>query len=256
MAFARLLRTGLLFHAKDMSRSSFFWFASVFMPVIYASVAFLMLDAGRRGGSQLSVALGAGMMGVWMTTLFGSGTAIQSQRWRGTLELLVAAPAPFLLTLIPLTVATAAIGIYSVAATLLCGWALFGMPLQLAHPLLFALALPLTLVSLGLLGLVLACSFVLYRQALAFASVLDYPVWLASGLLVPLSLLPGWVEPISWALAPTWGIKAIRAAALGGDVAAPLAACAALGLAYLALGALLSVNFERLARSRATLALT
>ena len=32
------------------------------------------------------------MMGVWSSTLFGSGGAIQWQRWQGTLELLVGAP--------------------------------------------------------------------------------------------------------------------------------------------------------------------
>ena len=31
---------------------------------------------------------------------------------------------------------------------------------------------------------------------------------------------PDWVRPISWVLAPTWGVRAIREAALGGDAAA------------------------------------
>ena len=81
----------------------------------------------------------------------------------------------------------------------------------------FALALPATVIGLGLLGLVLASTFILYRNANAMSNLLEYPVWLVTGLLVPLSLLPGWVEPIGWVLAPTWGVEAIRAAALGGD---------------------------------------
>ena len=36
------------------------------------------------------------------------------------------------------------------------------------------------------------------------------------GFLVPLTLLPAWVQPISWVLAPTWGMSAIREPALGG----------------------------------------
>jgi ABC-2 type transport system permease protein len=114
-----------------------------------------------------------------------------------------------------------------------------------------------TVLSLGMLGLVLASTFVLARSANAFSNLLEYPVWLATGLLVPLSLLPAWVGPISWVLAPTWGIDAIRDAALGGSSAWPeLAACAALGIVYLVLGTLFLHNFERLARQRATLALT
>jgi ABC-2 type transport system permease protein len=106
------------------------------------------------------------------------------------------------------------------------------------------------------MGLLLASTFVLYRNANAFANLLEYPVWLATGLLVPLSLLPGWVEPISWVLAPSWGIDAIRAAAFGGDAWPSIAMCSLLGVVYLLLGALFLRNFERLARSRATLSLT
>lgn len=64
----------------------------------------------------------------------------------------------------------------------------------------------MTILSLGLLGLVLASTFVLYRPN-AFSNLLEYPVWLVTGLLVPLSLLPGWVEWISWVLACTWDDK-------------------------------------------------
>ena len=46
-----------------------------------------------RAGTLLYAALGAGLMGIWSTTLFGSGGVIQWQRWQGTLELVVAAPA-------------------------------------------------------------------------------------------------------------------------------------------------------------------
>ena len=87
---------------------------------------------------MLYVALGAGLMGIWSSTLFGSGGSIQWQRWQGTLELWVAAPAPFLWIMLPLTVATASIGLYSVVATLLWGGSSSAMPLELEQPWLFA----------------------------------------------------------------------------------------------------------------------
>jgi ABC-2 type transport system permease protein len=253
----RLLGVGWLFHLKSLTNSMFFVLISVLQPVIFASIAFFMVGTGSSSGTLLYVALGAGLMGIWSSTLFGSGGAIQWQRWQGTLELIVAAPAPFVFCLLPLTVATSSIGLYSIVATLFWGRIFFGMPLDFAHPLQLAVALPVTVLSLGMLGLVLASTFVLARNANAFSNLLEYPVWLATGLLVPLSLLPQWVTPISWVLAPTWGIEAIRDAAIGGSSAwPPIAMCATLGIAYLALGTLFLRNFERLARQRATLALT
>jgi ABC-2 type transport system permease protein len=188
--------------------------------------------------------------------LFGSGGAIQWQRWQGTLELMVGAPPPFVAVLLPLTVATATLGLYSILATLVWGRIFFGAPLDFAHPLQLAIALPTTILSLGMLGLLLASTFVLYRHANAFSNLLEYPVWLITGLLVPLSLLPGWVGPLAWILSPTWGMRAIRDAAFGGDAWPEIALCAGLGVVYVLLGALALRNFERLARDRATLSLT
>jgi ABC-2 type transport system permease protein len=74
--------------------------------------------------------------------------------------------------------------------------------------------------------------------------------------LVPLSLFPGWVRPVSWALAPTWGVRSIREAALGGSPWPAIVACAGIGLAYALAGVLLIETVLRSARSRATLSLT
>jgi hypothetical protein len=53
-------------------------------------------------------------------------------------------------------------------------------------------------------------------------------------------------------------VRAVRDAALGGGGGAwpEIGMCVVLGAVYLVLGALLLRNFERLARARATLALT
>jgi ABC-2 type transport system permease protein len=252
----RLFGVGWLFHLKGLTNSLFFVLISVLQPIIFASIAFFMVESGNRSGTLLYVALGAGLMGIWSATLFGSGGAIQWQRWQGTLELLVAAPSPFIMSLLPLTVATSSIGLYSIVATLGWGRLFFGVPLDFVHPFQLAVALPATVLSLGMLGLVLASTFVLARNANAFSNLLEYPVWLATGLLVPLTLLPAWVEPISWVLAPSWGINAIRDAALGGGSAWPeIGMCLLLGVVYLALGSVLLRNFERMARQRATLSL-
>jgi ABC-2 type transport system permease protein len=252
----RLLVVGWWFHLKTLTMSSFFILVAAIQPVIFASIAFFMFRAGGRGDSLLYAALGAGLMGIWSATLFGSGGAIQWQRWEGTLEVMIAAPAPFVLVLLPMTIATSTVGVYSIAATLLWGRLFFGMPFDLVHPVLFAVALPLTVICLGLLGLVLATSFILYRSANAMSNLLEYPVWLVTGLLVPISLLPGWIEPLGWVLAPTWGIRAIRESALGGDPVMEIGMTVLLGVLYLFLGSALLRHFERLSLERATLSLS
>jgi ABC-2 type transport system permease protein len=255
MTVLRLIWIGWRFHVKSLTLSGFFILTSVLQPIIFASVAYFMFQAGARPGTLLYVALGAGMMGIWSSTLFGSGGAIQWQRWQGTLEYCIAVPPPFLLVIVPLTLATATIGLYSLCATLLWGWLFFDVPMEIAHPLAFAVALPVTVLGLGLLGLVLASTFILYRNANALSNLLEFPVWLVTGLLVSLSLLPAWVGPISWMLAPTWGINALREAAIAGNPWPEIAMCLVLGGVYLVIGHFALQHFERLARERATLAI-
>src|SRR5205085_12252274 len=136
--------------------SRWFLLISVLQPVIFATIAFYMFKAGGRPGTLLYAALGAGMMGIWSSTLFGSGGALQWNRWQGTLELLVAAPPPFVVVLLPLTLATSVTGAYALLATLLWGRVFFGMPLHLAHPWAFAVAVPTGVLALGLMGLLMA----------------------------------------------------------------------------------------------------
>jgi ABC-2 type transport system permease protein len=158
--------------------------------------------------------------------------------------------------LFPLTLGTASIGLYSMAATLAWGRLVFGIPLHLADPVAFAVAIPTTIVALGALGLVIGSTFVLYRNANALSNMLEFPVWLVTGVLVPLSLLPGWLHPLSWALAPTWGFRAVKRAAFGGEPWAAVAMCAALGVLYFGIAAWFVRYFEVRARERATLSLT
>jgi ABC-2 type transport system permease protein len=84
----------------------------------------------------------------------------------------------------------------------------------------------------------------------------EYPVWLICGFLVPLTFFPYWVRPISWVLAPTWGMNAIRESSLGGSPLPDLLMCFLLGSAYIALGFLVMERLLRAARERAALSLT
>jgi ABC-2 type transport system permease protein len=256
MRSVRLVWIGWRFHVKSLTLSWFFLLTTTVMPVLIATIAYYMFQAGQRPGTLFYASLGSAVYGIWSATLFGSGGALQWQRWQGTLEVVVSTPAPFMLVLLPLTLATSSIGLYSLGSTLFWGWAVFGIPFQIDQPLAFVVAVPATILGLGLLGLVLASTFVLYRHANALSNMLEWPVLLVTGMLVPLSLLPTWSNWIAWILAPTWGVQGIREAALGGTPWPDIGMTIALGAVYFAIGTVFLRNFERLARKRATLSLT
>ncbi|MFJ4872222.1 ABC transporter permease [Streptomyces sp. NPDC088757] len=254
MTVPRLIAVGVRTHVSYMSRSPIEITFAVLVPLLYATLAVHLFRAAGDPDRLLTASVGAGLMGIWGSVLFGSGGAVQNQRWLGTLETLVVAPAPLALVLLPITLATAVVGTYAMGATVLWGVLLFGVPLDFAHPLLFLVAVPVCVLALGMTGLLLASTFVLLRNANALANPLDTPVWLLSGLLVPVTVLPAWTHPVSWALPTTWGARAVHAATSGGDVAVPLLLAAALGAGYALAAVLVLGRVERRARAAATLA--
>jgi ABC-2 type transport system permease protein len=256
MRSLRFLAVSWALQFKMIMRSPFDGIGNVIYPLFFATVAFFVFRAGHSPRTLLYASFGAAVMGMWSSVSTSAGSAMQRERWWGTLELLVAAPRHFALVLLPATLGLATVGIYNMAATLLWGRVLFGVHLSIAHPLLFGLAVLGTALAFGGLGFLFAVSFVRYRFAWVLGNFFEYPVWLICGFLVPLTLLPGWVHPLAWALAPTWGMNAIRESALGGSPLPDLAACFGLGLGYVTLGVLVTDRVLRAARLRGSLSLT
>jgi ABC-2 type transport system permease protein len=216
----------------------------------------LHVPRGRQPETLLYASLGSAVAGIWSMAAIDASGAINRQRFWGTLELLVAAPVRFAYVLLPMTIAIASVGIYCLATTLVWGRLVYGIPLPLAHPMGFALAVPATIVSVGVLGLALCMVLVRFRAAQHIGNSLEYPVWLASGLLFPIAVLPAWSHPISWCLATTWGMQALLHGALGGAVWRDLAMSALLTTVYAAIGISILDRFLDAARRSATLSLT
>ena len=256
MKTLRLLWMGWLFQFKQLSRSAFDSFLAVLWPLFFGTVAFFMFQQGGNPEALIYAGLGAAVMGIWTATSMAAGTALHRERWLGTLELLVATPAHFALVILPVGLATSTIGVYCMAATILWGRLVFGIDLPIDEPLLMALAIPAALLSIGALGFLIGIAFARYRYAWALGSMTEYPMWLICGFLIPLTLLPNWVAPISWLLAPTWGMNAIRESSTGGTPLPDIAMCVLLGAAYIVVGVLLTDRVLRAARVKASLSLT
>jgi ABC-2 type transport system permease protein len=256
MSSLRLLWVSWLLQLKMILRSPFDGFGNVIYPLFFATVALLAFQAGAGPRSLLYASLGAAVMGMWSSVSTSSSTVMQRERWWGTLELVVTAPRHFALVLLPATLGLATVGIYNMAATLLWGRFVFGIDLSIQHPLLFCLSVVAAVLAFGGLGFLFAVSFVRYRNAWVLGNFFEYPVWLICGFLVPLAILPSWVAPISWVLAPTWGMNAIRESALGGTPLPDLLLCLGLGAGYVVLGIVVTDRVLRAARVSGSLSLT
>lgn len=253
--WARLLWVGTRTYVLHLFRSPVEVLITLIMPLIFTLLAVYLFKAADRPAQLMQAAVGAGLMRMWTSVLMGSGAAVQDQRWMGVLEPLVASPRPLVTVFLPITLAHSIVGSASLLAAVGWGVLLFDVPLTFADPLAFLVGVPVTVLTLGMFGLLLASAFVLLPNANALANALSYPIWMLSGMLVAVDILPGWTRPLSAALPPTWGADALRAAVGGGDAWTPMAVALAVGLVHLGLGCLAMVYVEHRARVSATLAL-
>lgn len=153
------------------------------------------------------------MMGMWGNTIYSSGFAISFEKWQGTLEQVLAAPSRLIHVIAGRSVSNALFGLVNTVAVLLIAVLGFGVTLGIENPVMFAVSLFLTLLSLSALGLIFASAFVLSRSAQTLTNGLETPLYIISGSMFPIGLLPFWTHPVSYILGPTWGVDAIRLAA-------------------------------------------
>ncbi|WP_327004481.1 ABC transporter permease [Dactylosporangium sp. NBC_01737] len=259
MTAGRVLRVFAItwrMHMKMLHRSVFDGVMQVVWPLFFATAALLIYRVHGDADALVYAALGASVMTIWTAISTTASAVLQRERGFGTLELLVAAPAPFPLSIAAIVSAVSTVGSYGMLATLVWARLLFGVELHLGRPLLFAGAVAATVLSFAVLGFVLCVTVVRYRVAWALSGLLEYPVWLVCGFLVRTGLLPEWLRPLSWALPPSWGMAAIRATVEGANPWRQLALCAGLAVAYGTLGVWLTETILRSARKNAALSLS
>lgn len=195
----------------------------------------------------------------------GTSYAILDDRERyRTLKYLYVAPISVPVYLVGRAVARFVIGTLAVAITLAAGVLFFGLPISLARvdwPL-FAASMLLGVASLASLGLVLgAWTLTIRNEPWFLGEAVAAAMYLFSGAIFPLDILPRWLQPIGFALPMSYWLELVRRSVLG-DAAAAFPTFAALsdGQLLLILAAMTLVLaviaavafrfFDRVARDR------
>jgi ABC-2 type transport system permease protein len=231
---------------------------NIIAPFVFTTVA-LVLFRNVSGSVALYAVVGGGMMGMWGNTLYGSGFALAFDRWNGTIEYVLATPSRLVWIIAGRSASNAVLGLVNALAILGVVTLGYGTLIAVANPVLFLLALILTLASLSTLGVVFCSAFLLSRSASVMTNGLEMPIYVASGSMFPIALLPFWSHPLSLSLGPSWGIDAMRYSAdatysgLGFGYWIDLLVVLASTIIYLVIGFWLFIVVERKVRRDATL---
>jgi ABC-2 type transport system permease protein len=74
----------------------------------------------------------------------------------------------------------------------------------------------LTAIDAQAIGILVSAAAKREGQAVQFIPFIIFPVFLLSGIFVPVQSLPGWLQPVAYILPPTWAIEGLRDVLLRG----------------------------------------
>lgn len=218
----------------------FILFTLLVQPLLVAFLALWMLK-GRGPEYGIYVVVGSGMSGLWSSLLFISGNSVNAERWFGTLETLTGVPSPLQHIVFGKNLSHVLQSLISMITTYIFASLVFGYPLTVEMPLPFAVSLLLTVFAFISFGLIIAPVFVLNPQIQQWQNGFEFPVYILSGFLFPVIMLPLWLRPLSFLLPTYWAAKALHASARGTET---------IGSIFLSWGILLGSSIIYLAISK------
>lgn len=200
--------------------------------------------------------IGIFMTETWNATVWGSGNALQSERYMGTISAVIAAPASTAAVIVGYTLGSLLAYIPSVATCAVVG-ILAGATFDVTSPLAAAIALITVYVCTFCIGLAFGGLFILSKNSNALSNFLQSPIYLLTGFYVPRSVLPEWLQRVSDLIPLSHAVDALRGALLQGktveDLMNPLLAALGTSAVFLVVGIWALGKADRAIRRSGTL---
>jgi ABC-2 type transport system permease protein len=179
------------------------------MPLFALVFMAIFIYSGRRDLAGYSL-IAPPLMTVGQMGFFVASELIARDRDGQVLELLVATPAPFFLTLWPRILVLTSLGLLGFAEAWFIARVLFGTPVVFYHPWVVIVTLVATVFASAGTALVAAALFCFGRSVRTFQNSITYPLYLLAGVLVPITFLPAWVQPFSRLVFLYWSADLLR----------------------------------------------
>ena len=150
------------------------------------------------------------LMGMWTFAIGLAGEVLLEERWGGTLEAALASPSSLLFVVLGRVASVTMLGLVPAGEVYLIARLIFRVDVQVPHLGIFVAGMLATTLAMACTSTLIAAWFVIARGGGMFANFLSYPVYILSGIMVPIEYLPDWVEPLSRLIFLTWGAELLR----------------------------------------------
>jgi ABC-2 type transport system permease protein len=232
--------------------SPFVVMLGVVQPAVFLIVAPAPQD--RPDPAEVArVAFGVLLTSFWAATVWAGAGILRRERFQGTLGRTLVGVHDPLVVVLGKSLSASLSSALSVAVTVAVVLAAWGRRPELGGgPLLLVGAL-VVLASGTAIGLLIGSLFLLTRYGPALSSALMYPVFLLGGMLVPLTLIPGWLRWASALISLRWLQEFFVSTSTGAPDGRALLLAVVLTAGYAVAGVALFRRIVGIARRQGTL---
>lgn len=154
--------------------------------------------------------LAPALITLWTVALLIAGETVTRERINGSLEALVATPASFIGVITGRIGAVTLLSVAGFVESWLVAWLFFRIVVPIWHPLVFIATLAVTALAGAGTASMMSALFVLTRSASTFQNALTYPFYVLGGVMVPVTFLPDWLQPLSRLVFLSWSSDLLR----------------------------------------------
>lgn len=186
-------------------------FLLFFQPLMFLTIIYFMMEirGGFNSDNPDRLIIAPALISMWSYVLYSSGSALISQKWNDTLELLLAAPTSLFSIILTKTISNSLIALISMIVTITYAKFIFGFNFNIPSYWKFFFSIIVLIIALAVVGMILSIVFVAFQNAFAFQNVILIPIILICGIFTPLEQLPLILKITSYTIPMTWGIQTV-----------------------------------------------
>lgn len=206
----RIIISSAKLQMKQSFSRSMFKFSIIVSPIFFG-LLMGFIYTGRSPEDFVSyVMIGTATTTMWTSISFSSAGDIERERYMGALQQIFNAPQNFYHVMLGKILGNTLLGSFSMVSSFIYIHFIFNIPIKIENPFVFISVFLFALISYGMIAMMLSGLLAISRQTRMLMNCMDYPVFLLTGSVFPIEILPVPIQFFSYALSPTYAIKLLR----------------------------------------------
>jgi len=210
MSVLRIVLSSMKMQMKQTFSRSMYKYTIIAFPV-FTGLLMGFVYSDRPNVDFVSYAMiGTATMTMWSSIAFSSASDVNRERYMGALAQIFNTPGNFYYIMLGKVLGNTLMGSISMIFSFVFVGLVFGVPILISNPVAFILVFLFSLLSYIMISMMLSGVLAISRQARVLMNSMDYIVFLLTGSVFPIIILPISIRLFSYVLSPTYAIHLLR----------------------------------------------